>query len=401
MKRILIVSQAMEIGGAEKALLGLLEGINKDKIQVELFLLRHSGELLKYVPKSVIILSEQREYSMLGISLKEVLKQKKYNIFWGRLKGRIKANIYAYRNNLKDNSAINDEYSHKYTVNCMPMISEKEYDLAISFLSPHYFVSERVKAKKKIAWIHTDYETINIDVGSEYNMWSKYDYIASISQNVTKSFLKTFPILKDKIILFENILPMKYIKNIADTATIIEEIKDKENVILLSIGRFCNAKNFDNVPDICKRILNAGIKVKWYLIGYGLDEELICEKIKKLNVEKNVYILGKKENPYPYIKHCDIYIQPSRYEGKCVSVIEAQIFNKPVIITNYATSESQLENGVDGIIVPIENDKCAKKIVEIIQNKELQQKLVKATKLKDYSNIKEVDKLYKILENIK
>lgn len=401
MKRILIVSQAMEIGGAEKALLGLLEGINKDKIQVELFLLRHSGELLKYVPKSVIILPEQREYSMLGISLKEVLKQKKYNIFWGRLKGRIKANIYAYRNNLKDNSAINDEYSHKYTVNCMPMISEKEYDLAISFLSPHYFVSERVKAKKKIAWIHTDYETINIDVGSEYNMWSKYDYIASISQNVTKSFLKTFPILKDKIILFENILPMKYIKNIADTATIIEEIKDKENVILLSIGRFCNAKNFDNVPDICKRILNAGIKVKWYLIGYGLDEELICEKIKKLNVEKNVYILGKKENPYPYIKHCDIYIQPSRYEGKCVSVIEAQIFNKPVIITNYATSESQLENGVDGIIVPIENDKCAKKIVEIIQNKELQQKLVKATKLKDYSNIKEVDKLYKILENIK
>jgi glycosyltransferase involved in cell wall biosynthesis len=399
-KRILIVSQAMEIGGAEKALLGLLEGIDKDKIQVELFLLRHSGELLKYVPKSVIILPEKREYSMLGISLKEVLKQKKYNIFWGRLKGRIKANIYAYTNSLKDNSAINDEYSHKYTVNYMPMISEKEYDLAISFLSPHYFVSERVKAKKRIAWIHTDYETINIDVDSEYNMWSKYDYIASISQNVTKSFLKTFPILKDKIILFENILPMKYIKNIANAEIIIEEITDEQSVRLLSIGRFCNAKNFDNVPDICKRILNEGIKVKWYLIGYGLDEELIRDKIKKLGMEKNVYILGKKENPYPYIKHCDIYIQPSRYEGKCVSVIEAQIFNKPVIITNYATSESQLENGVDGIIVPIENDKCAKKIVEIIQNKELQQQLVEATKLKDYSNVKEIDKLYQILETI-
>lgn len=401
MKKILIVSQAMEIGGAEKALLGLLEEIDINKVEVELFLLRHSGELLKYIPKKIILLPEKKEYSMLGIPLKTTLKKGKYNIFLGRLKGKIMASLYSYKNSLKDSGSVNVEYSHKYTVNYMPMISEKEYDLAISFLCPHYFVSDKVKAKKKIAWIHTDYETIEIDINSEYNMWSRYDYIASISKNVTESFLKTFPTLKNKIILIENILPIKYIKNIANEEVVTEKVKDNETVTLLSVGRFCEAKNFDNIPNICRRILNAGIKVKWYLIGYGLDEELIRSKIKEMNVEKNVYILGKKENPYPYIKYCDIYIQPSRYEGKCISVIEAQIFNKPVVITNYTTSESQLENGVDGIIVPMENDKCAKKIVEIIQNKELQQKLVKATKLKDYSNIKEVDKLYKILENIK
>ena len=76
----------MEIGGAEKALLGLLETIDKNKFQVELFLLRHTGELLKYIPKDIILLPEQKEYSMLGIPLKETLQQKKYNIFWGRLK---------------------------------------------------------------------------------------------------------------------------------------------------------------------------------------------------------------------------------------------------------------------------------------------------------------------------
>lgn len=311
MKKILIVSQAMEIGGAEKALLGLLETIDKNKFQVELFLLRHTGELLKYIPKDIILLPEQKEYSMLGIPLKETLQQKKYNIFWGRLKGKVKANRFAKNNHFKDKSAVTDEYSHKYTVDYMPMISEKNYDLAISFLAPHYFVSKRVRAKEKIAWIHTDYETVEIDVSSEFRMWSEYDYIASISENVTKSFLKTFPSLQNKIMLFENIMPVKYIRNLADSASIINEIPYDENVVLLSIGRFCTAKNFDNIPDICKKILEAGIKVKWYLIGYGADKELIENKIKELHMEAHVQILGKKENPYPYIKRCDIYIQPS------------------------------------------------------------------------------------------
>lgn len=133
--------------------------------------------------------------------------------------------------------------------------------MAISFLAPHYFVSKRVRAKEKIAWIHTDYETVEIDVSSEFRMWSEYDYIASISENVTKSFLKTFPSLQNKIMLFENIMPVKYIRNLADSASIINEIPYDENVVLLSIGRFCTAKNFDNIPDICKKILEAGIKV--------------------------------------------------------------------------------------------------------------------------------------------
>ena len=115
-------------------------------------------------------------------------------------------------------------------------------------------------------------------------------------------------------------------------------------------------------------------------------------------MEEYIFILGKKENPYPYIKNCDIYVQPSRYEGKCVSVIEAQAFHKPVVITNYATAESQLKNGIDGIIVPMNNEECAKKIGEIIQNKKLQQKLIETTKITDYTNSKEIDKIYQLLE---
>lgn len=387
----------MEIGGAEKALLGLLEAFDKKKFKVELFLLRHTGELLNYIPENVVVLSENKKYAMLAIPLKETLKNREFSIFFGRLKGNIMANKYSREHHFNDSSAVNDEYSHKYTVDYMPMISEEEYDLAISFLAPHYFVSKKVRAKEKIAWIHTDYETVEIDLDSELFMWSGYDYIASISENVTESFLKRFPSLYNKIVLVENIMPMEYIKNLGDSRNVFEEIPYDENIILLSIGRFCRAKNFDNIPAICKKILDSGIKVKWYLIGYGPDEHLIKNRIKDLQMQDFVHILGKRENPYPYIKRCDIYIQPSRYEGKCVSVVEAQIFHKPVIITDYATSKSQLENGVDGVIVPMDNEKCAEKIISIICDQEYQNKLIETTKMRDYTNSNEIRKIYYIL----
>ncbi|MBR1676863.1 MAG: glycosyltransferase, partial [Clostridia bacterium] len=129
-------------------------------------------------------------------------------------------------------------------------------------------------------------------------------------------------------------------------------------------------------------------------IGYGGDEQLIKNKIAEAEMQDRVVILGKKENPYPYIKACDIYVQPSKYEGKSVSVREAQILNKPVIITAYATSGSQLKDGFDGIIVPMDNEGCAEGIARVIENKELQQRLIENTKACDYTNAQEISKIH-------
>lgn len=111
-----------------------------------------------------------------------------------------------------------------------------------------------------------------------------------------------------------------------------------------------------------------------------------------------VIILGKRENPYPYIKECDIYIQPSRYEGKSVTVREAQMLGKPVIITSYTTAISQLKAGVDGIIVPIDNQECADGIATLIRNKEKMEDLIRNCKERDYSNYSEINKIYKMIE---
>ena len=114
-------------------------------------------------------------------------------------------------------------------------------------------------------------------------------------------------------------------------------------------------------------------------------------------MENRVVILGKKENPYPYIKACDLYVQPSRYEGKAVTVREAQMLCKPVVITRYATSASQLEDGVDGVIVPMDNEGCAEEIVQLLKDPEQMQRLSAACARRDYTNAGEVEKLYQLI----
>ena len=247
-----------------------------------------------------------------------------------------------------------------------------------------------------MAWIHTDYSTIDIDIETELGMWNKYDYIASISENCTEAFLSKFPSLKSKIIRIDNIITKDMIYDQAYQFDACEEMSFN-GFKLLSIGRFSYAKNFDNIPAICKYIIDSGYTVKWYILGYGGDENLIRDKIEEYNMQEHVFILGKKDNPYPYIKACDYYIQPSRYEGKAVTVREAQILDKPVIITDFPTAKSQLNNGVDGVIVPLDNKKCAEGIINFINDRKLQRKIISYLELHNYSNAGEVEKIYQLI----
>lgn len=398
MKKILIVSHAMELGGVERSLIGLLEVIDPKKYSVDLFLLRHEGELLSYIPDYINLLPQVSAYSVLARPMKDTLKEGHILLTAARLVGKIKAAQFEKKHAYQD-SGVSLEYSHKYTRLFMPIIQpDKEYDLAISFLTPHYFVAEKVRAKKKIAWIHTDYSRVQVDVKSEIVMWSKYDHIATISEMVSASFIKVFPSLKNKLVFIENILPTKLILQQSAEFDASPEMDQGGGFRLLSIGRYCTAKNFDNIPYICANLISLGLNVKWYIIGFGGDESLIRFKIAEANMDKYVIMLGKKENPYPYIKACDLYVQPSRYEGKSVTVREAQMLGKPVVITRYPTSASQLEDGVDGIIVPMENRKCAEKIADLLQNQVMMKQLANNCAMKDYSNAKEIGKIFALME---
>lgn len=379
----------MELGGAETSLLGFLQSMDYDNYEVDLLLLNPVGELMELIPDSVHILNTPKRYNHLVIPIKEVLKSGDFPIALARMAAKnlglkYKPSTYAIK-----------QYAHKYALPFLPKI-KKHYDMALSFIDPHIILGEKVDADVKLGWIHFDFSGVNMNKKLDLDMWSKLDYIVNVSESCKKVFDEYYPELESKSIVLENILSSEYIHKQSEAFDVEDEMPDN-GVKLLSIGRFVTPKNFDNVPEICRKIREKGVNVKWYLIGYGGQEQLIQDKICEFAMEDDVIILGKKDNPYPYIKACDIYVQPSRWEGKSVAVREAQILNKPVVITNYATAASQITDEFDGKIVSMEKDKCADEIRDFIMNKELQRKITENQKQSDFTNALELQKIYKMI----
>ena len=397
--RIFIAMHYMEIGGAETALIGLLNALDPNRVDVDLFLYDHRGEMMQFIPEWINLLPQIPKYSVLERPIVELVKRG----FWGIAAARLWAKclsqkVYKRSGSKLENNGGLDKMS-KCTAPLLPRINQSvTYDLAISFLTPHRIVAEKVKAKKKIAWIHTDYTRVWVDAEDELKVWQKYDYVASISGDVTNTFLQVFPSLAPKIVEIENILSPSFVRKRAELQDVDKEIRHEGAITLLSVGRFSDAKNYDNVSDICKRLIGkTKLNIKWYIIGYGGDEALIRKKIKEAGMEEHVILLGKRSNPYPYIKNCDIYVQPSRYEGKSVTVREAQMLCKPVVVTNYPTAPSQIRSGIDGVIVPMDNEGCAHGLAEVICDKSLQERIIAHLKTHDYGNESEVEKIYTLI----
>ena len=394
-KRIFISMHYLELGGAEAALIGMLQSMDYHRYDVDLFLHSHQGEMMQFIPKGVNLLPEIKEYAMIEKPMAMALKAGCFRVVLSRLKAKRQFKRYLKRKGLKESTAAFQYVGNAVTPVLPSLEYLGEYDLAVSFLNPHNIVRDKVKAKKKICWIHTDYTRIDINTELELPVWASYDHVISISPDVTKTFLQVFPLLKGRIVEIENILSTEFIRKRAEEFDASPELAG-DGVKILSVGRFCEAKNYDNVPDICRLIREQGINLHWFLIGYG-DDSLIRQRIYEAGMEDYVIILGKRTNPYPYIKACDIYAQPSRYEGKSVTVREAQMLCKPVVITDYPTAKSQIKNKVDGIIVPMDNENCANGMADFVLNHLLQHQIVDYLKNHDYGNMNEIKKLYNLI----
>lgn len=403
-KRIFISMHYLELGGAEMSLIGLLNSFDYSKYSVDLFLYAHRGELMQFIPESVNLLPENSVYSMYEKPFLEVIKRGYWKIALARLIAKCKYKWYCWRNKPAELSAV-FSYVMREVIRFLPSLTiYGDYDLAISFLTPHYVVLEKVLAKKKVAWIHTDYSRIDVAVEEELLVWEKYDHIVSISQDVTRSFIQVFPSLKDKIVHISNILSSSFVKTraaVVDGKLIRKEMpkEDEDLVNILSVGRFYLPKRFEMIATIVRHLREEyALNIRWYIIGYGIMEPEIKESILNEKMEDYVIMLGKRANPYPYIKACDIYIQPSRWEGNSVTVREAQILEKPVVITNYPTAASQVVNGKDGVIVPMDLDSAITEIASFIMDKSLQCRLVDYLRNHDFSNVSEVYKVYDLMD---
>ncbi|WP_191565581.1 glycosyltransferase [Metabacillus idriensis] len=396
MKKVLIASFDMEVGGVERSLISMLDNFDYKNNKVDLMLYRHQGDFMNLVSKKATLLEEIEQYTTFRKSIGEILREKHFAIGFSRIISKLNADLKGKFDRIAEPGYFQMQLMWKYALPFLPKLT-MEYDVAVSYLWPHFFVAEKVKAKKKIAWIHTDFSTVETDIKLDLKIWRKFDYIVAVSEACKTSFLNKYGELENKVIVIENITSPEFIREMANEKVGNPMLKD-DRFKILTVARLSHAKGIDIAVKALKILKDKGYyDISWYIVGYGGDESEIKKLIIEYKLEDSFLLLGKKTNPYPYMKEADLYVQPSRYEGKAVTVGEAQILSKPVMITNYTTAKSQVKDGIDGYITELSVEGIVNGIEKLYIDSKLRNLLINNCQNINYQNLSELDKLYKII----
>ena len=394
-KKILIIMPYFECGGVESTLLSLFDIMDTEKYEITLILLEKKGKFLNRIPKNIII--------------KEiVIPEREKGIFYGKKKVLLSylkhGKIYKVFNSLeyyRDHSLTEDRKNNaqyfREISSTIPEL-EGEYDLAIDYFGyasfTTFYLAEKVKARKKVTWLHSILSRFHPE---EFKEWyEKMDCIFACSQMVKRDFEEIFPTIKT-VKLFYNIIDPIKIREKAEDQGGFDDVFNGTRI--LTVGRICHEKGIDLAVEAFKNLVSNGYNVRWYIIGGGSTQDI--ENVKKhlvTETEKSNFIfLGVKNNPYVYMKQCDIYVQPSRFEGYCTTTNEARIIGCPIVMTNVSGSDEQIENRKTGLIVRSNWKDIYMGVLELLINPELKHKFVLNLKGMNYNTCCEVEKIYELL----
>lgn len=394
-KNVLFVIPGLGAGGAEKSLVNLLNKIDYEKYNVDLFMFSHSGIFTEFLPKEVNILPPPKDYINFSLSFKNSLlalaKNKKFNLIGNKLMFTlINYKQKGYRNL--------DQYNWQYLSKCFGNL-DNNYDVAIGFLEKTsiYFCVDNVIAKKKIGFIHNDYDKLGMNPKIDISYFEKLDNIVTVSEECLSILQKRFPTQKHKMSFIYNIVSPIMINKMSQVEGKNLFSKHNKETIIISVGRLHYQKGFNMAIKACRNLIDKNYDIKWYVIGEGEERENLIKLVKENHLEDRFILLGLKSNPYPYIKQADIYVQPSRYEGKSIALDEAKILNKPIVVTNYTTAKDQINNGIDGLIVDMDEESISEGIEKLIKDKKLKETLCNNLKEQKLGTEKEIEKLYEMI----
>jgi glycosyltransferase involved in cell wall biosynthesis len=390
-KKLLFVIPSLELGGAEKSLVNLLNEIDYNRYDVDLFLFYKQGGFLSTVPKEVTFLENTKDFKIFS---KTLLVSFFTFIFNGQIIKALYRLIFAINSRLiKDNTS--EQINWKYVRFFLPNF-KKKYDTAIGYLekSSYYFVADNVLSHNKIGWIHTDLEALNLDFEFEKKYFKKLNHIVIVSDGLKERLSKKIPEINNKIKVIENINSASFIKNSANLECKIQFSKEDFNLIF--VGRLVKEKGLflaiDAIGILSKKINN----IKLYLVGKGNLEVELKEYVKKNHLQNHVVFLGIQTNPYPLLKQADVFLMTSFYEGKSIALEEAKILNKAIVITNFSSATDQIIDNVTGLIVEMNAEAIANKI-DLLYSKEAAESLSKNLANEKQGNEEEIKKLYQLI----
>ncbi len=390
--KILFIMSSLRNGGAERSLVNLLQLFDYQKYEVDLLLFQEEGIFLEQLPNEVHILHDYDILHLLYAKGNNRIKGIKHPLltfdhYWGTFWARKKTeSMYASRQY---------RWEHYYK-DRIPSIKTKKYDVAISYLHGEqlYYLVDKVDAKRKIAWIHTDYSKLNALEEHDLKYMRQVDSVVSISNICVETLCKTFPSIKEKFCMLPNLTSSSSIKYLAEKEYPKEYEGDEFKIV--SVGRLIHLKGFDMAVDAASILKENGLKFSWFILGDGELKTELNMQIKNKNVDDCVFLLGATDNPYKYMDGADILVQTSRYEGKSVVLDEAKILGKPIVVTNYDTVKDQV-NDNEGVIVNMSSEAIAAGIMKIIPRIDEIHTYLNAH---EYGNQDEIYKYYQLIDNV-
>lgn len=402
--RILFVINTLGQAGAETALLSLLQTLAREKgearYEISLYVLTGQGEMVSRLPADVRLLNKKyREESVLTAKGRKYLKKTVLKAMFTRATV-VKLFPYLVKNTcamLGKKRILPDKLLWR-VLSDGGMVLPEEYDLAVSYLEggAAYFVADHVKAAKKAAFIHVDYEKAGYTRALDKDCYLAFDKIFTVSDEVREAFLKAYPELPDKTEVFHNILNKEEIVRRAEEG---EGFTDGfTGMRLLSVGRLTAQKAFEVSVDAMKRLKDAGKNVRWYVLGEGDQRKKLQEQIDALGLTEDFILYGAVNNPYPFMKHADIYVHASRFEGKSIAIQEAQILGKPMVVSDCSGNREQVCHGKDGLMCGLTPDSLAENIMLLLEDEALRGKLGAAAAKKNADAAEEIQKLLSMLK---
>ncbi|MEL1240106.1 glycosyltransferase [Flavobacterium flavipallidum] len=392
-KDILFITHELQCGGAEKALISLLQVIDYDKFNVYVQLFWNRGLFLNQLHEKVILLPAPVAFQYFDMSIKkalyECLKKGRFDIIYNRI-------ISSILMKFEKNVYRKEQLSWKYVSRCVPKLDQKfHYAVGCIEKGPNYYCVEKVDAPKKLGWIHNDYDKMHMSKEIDIPFFNKIDYIFTDSEECKLVLENNFPMFPGKFQVLKNIVSPKLIHKLAQ-----EEIDPPYSGFkIISVGRFSHQKGYDMAIDAAKIVKDKGYDFNWIILGDGELKEELKKQISDNNLTDIIQLLGIKENHYPYVQQADVFMQTSRFEGKSISIDEAKILNKPILVTNFSTVKDQITDYKTGIIAEMNAESIAEKWIELIVDKGLRERLTHNLSLEDNGTEREIERLYHFLNN--
>lgn len=332
-KSMIIYMPKLSFGGMEKALVNLINYAKlNEKYKLTLYLI-YKGEMnyIDLLPKNInLIIASPNKWDKVG---------------------KIKASI-------------------KVILRYIYQIFNK-YDIAISYSYQHPILTTltRLSSENNIVYIHS-----NIENGVKTEILKK-----RLKKCKYEKFKKIICVSVDAKEVLERLIHRKkdiyVLNNIIDGDQIIKKAEEKVDdfnfekgkIYLTNIARhYENHKRLVRIIEATNKLNKEGYKFEVLFIGDGEDHKLYEDKIKEYNI-KNIHLLGKKQNPYKYLKHSSALLLSSIREGYPVVFIEAMVLNKPIITTNVSDAKIDIANKF-GIVVNNDDNSIYDGMKEFIEN---------------------------------